>query len=66
MNGLYKLEVIEYFKSDRNKIANVELATLNWMDWFNKKRLHSAIGYVSPFQFEAMYYEKMQPLDQVS
>ena len=66
MNGLYKLEVIEYFKSDWVGLANVELATLNWVDWFNKKRLHSAIGYVSPFQFEAMYYEKMQPLDQVS
>ena len=66
MNGLYKLEVIEYFKSDWVGLANVELATLNWVDWFNKKRLHSAIGYVSPFQFEAMYYEKMQPLDQVA
>ncbi|MCZ3069742.1 IS3 family transposase, partial [Acinetobacter baumannii] len=32
-------------------------ATLNWVDWFNKKRVHSALGYVSPFEFEAMYYD---------
>ncbi|MFX9061841.1 IS3 family transposase, partial [Acinetobacter baumannii] len=25
------------------------------VDWFNKKRVHSALGYVSPFEFEAMY-----------
>ncbi len=66
VNGLYKTEVIEYLKSDWAGLADVELATLNWVDWFNKKRLHSAIGYVSPFQFEAMYYEKMQSLDQVA
>ena len=59
MNGLYKLEVIEYLKSDCTGLANVELATLNWVDLFNKKRLHSSIGYVSPFYFETMYYERM-------
>ena len=66
VNGLYKLEVIEYLKSNWAGLADVELATLNWVDWFNKKRLHSAIGYVSPFQFEAIYYEKMQLLDQIA
>ena len=66
VNGLYKTEVIEYLKSDWAVLANVELATLNWVDWFNKKRLHSAIGYVSPFQFEAMYYERMQSLEQAA
>ncbi len=58
--------MIEYLKSDWAGLADVELATLNWVDWFNKKRLHSAIGYVSPFQFEAMYYERMQPLEQAA
>lgn len=58
--------MIKYLKSDWSGLADVERATLNWVDWFNKKRLHSAIGYVSPFQFEAMYYEKMQSLDQVA
>lgn len=58
--------MIKYLKSDWSGLADVELATLNWVDWFNKKRLHSAIGYVLPLQFEAMYYEKMQPSDQAA
>ena len=36
------------------------------VDWFNKKRVHSALGYVSPFEFEAMYYDKINPLGQVA
>ncbi|MEB3755019.1 IS3 family transposase, partial [Acinetobacter sp. MD2(2019)] len=66
VNGLYKMEVIEYLKSDWTGLSDVELATLNWVDWFNKKRLHSAIGYVSPFEYEAMYYAKINPLGQVA
>ena len=56
VNGLYKTEVIEYLKSDWQGLADVQLATLNWVDWFNKERVHNALGYVSPFAFEAMYY----------
>ncbi|WP_153560752.1 IS3 family transposase, partial [Acinetobacter baumannii] len=59
VNGLYKTEVIEYLKADWQGLADVQLATLNWVDWFNKKRVHSALGYVSPFEFEAMYYDKI-------
>ena len=47
-------------------LADAYLATLNWVDWFNKKRVHSALGYVSPFEFEAMYYDKINPLGQVA
>ena len=50
VNGLYKTEVIEYLKADWQGLADVQLATLNWVDWFNKKRVHSALGYVSPFE----------------
>ncbi|PUZ78501.1 integrase core domain-containing protein, partial [Acinetobacter baumannii] len=64
--GLYKTEVIEYLKADWQGLADVQLATLNWVDWFNKKRVHSALGYVSPFEFEAMYYDKINPLGQVA
>jgi putative transposase len=66
VSGLFKLEMIEYLKSDCTGLADVELATLNWVDWFNKKRVHSALGYVSPFEFEAMYYDKINPLGQVA
>ena len=66
VNGLYKMEVIEYLKSDWTSLFDVELATLNWVDWFTKKRLHSEIGYVSPLAFEAMYYDKINQLGQVA
>jgi transposase InsO family protein len=32
----------------------VEFATLEWVAWFNDERLHSAVGYVPPAEFEAM------------
>ena len=38
-NRLYKTEVIEYLKADWQGLANVQLATLNWVDRFNKKRI---------------------------
>ncbi|MDN3398756.1 IS3 family transposase [Psychrobacter sp. APC 3426] len=49
VNGLYKTEVIHYLKQNWTGVNDVELATLEWVDWFNKTRLHSKIGYVSPF-----------------
>lgn len=52
VNDLYKTEVIEYLKSDWAGLADVELATLNWIDWFNKKRLHSAIGMYRHFSLK--------------
>ena len=59
VNGLYKSEVIHYLKQNWNGINDVELATLKWVDWFNKTRLHSTIGYVSPFEFEKRYYDNL-------
>ena len=59
VNGLYKSEVIDYLKEDWTGINDVELATLEWVDWFNKKRLHSTIGYVSRFEFEKRYYDHL-------
>ena len=66
VNGLYKTEMIEYLKADWQSLADVQLATLNWVDWFNNKRVHSALGYVAPFEFEAMYYDKINALSQVA
>ena len=59
VNGLYKSEVIEYLKEQWHGVNDVELATLEWVDWFNKTRLHSTIGYVSPFEFEKRYYDNL-------
>ena len=59
VNGLYKSDVIHYLKKNWTGVNDVELATLEWVDWFNKTRLHSTIGYVSPFEFEKRYYDNL-------
>ena len=59
VNGLYKSEVTDYLKEDWTGVNDVELATLEWVDWFNKTRLHSTIGYVPPFEFEKRYYDSL-------
>jgi putative transposase len=61
-----KTEVIEYLKADWQGLADVQLVTLNWVVWFNKKRVHSALGYVSAVAFEAMYDDKNNPLGMVT
>ena len=38
-------------------LAQVEFATLAWVDWFNNRRLLEPIGYVPPAAFDAHYYE---------
>ncbi len=59
VNGLYKTEVIHYLKENWHGVNDVELATLEWVDWFNKTRLHSTIGYMPPFEFEKRYYDNL-------
>jgi transposase InsO family protein len=54
INGLYKAEVIRPNGPWRS-IDEVEFATLEWVDWFNHRRLLGPIGHVPPAEFEAMY-----------
>ena len=54
INGLYKAEVIR-LKGPWRGLDDVEFATLEWVDWFNHRRLLEAIGYIPPAEFEAMY-----------
>jgi putative transposase len=60
--GLFKTEVIERRGPWRSFDA-VEFATLEWVDWFNRRRLLEPIGYVPPIEFEAMYYRQEQPAE---
>ena len=53
--GLYKTEVIRKGGPWRNLEA-VEFATLQWVDWFNNRRLLEPIGYLPPAEFEERYY----------
>ncbi|WP_421642644.1 IS3 family transposase [Escherichia coli] len=54
INGLYKAEVI-HRKSWKNR-AEVELATLTWVDWYNNRRLLGRLGHTSPAEAEKAYY----------
>jgi transposase InsO family protein len=53
--GLYKTEVIRRNGPWRN-IEEVEFATLEWVDWFNNRRLLEPIGNIPPAELEAVYY----------
>jgi len=57
INGLYKAEVIHRRGPWKTKQA-VELATLEWVSWFNHHRLMGPLGYVPPAEFEANYHRQ--------
>jgi putative transposase len=37
-------------------IDDIEYATMEWVDWYNNRRLHSLLGYIPPDEFETLYY----------
>jgi putative transposase len=57
--GLYKTEVIDR-RGPWRSFEAVEMATLEWVAWFNNRRLLEPIGYVPPVEFEAAYYATQQ------
>jgi putative transposase len=58
INGLYKAELIHRRAPWKTKEA-VELATLEWVSWFNHHRLLEPIGYIPPAEAEANYYRQL-------
>jgi putative transposase len=62
--GLYKTELIKP-RGPWRSLAHVELATAEWVDWYNTSRLHSAIGHVPPAEYESKYYAQQQPREVV-
>jgi transposase InsO family protein len=56
VNGLYKTELV-YRRGPWRGREDLELATLEWVDWFNNRRLYGALGYVPPAEYE----ESWQP-----
>ena len=59
INGLYKTEVIRR-RGPWRHIDDVEYATLEWVDWFNNRRLLEPIGNVPPAEFEQAYYRQLE------
>ncbi|WP_156822295.1 IS3 family transposase [Azoarcus sp. KH32C] len=58
INGLYKAEVI-HRRGPWKSVEAVELATLEWVSWFNHHRLLEPIGYIPPAEAEANYYRNL-------
>jgi putative transposase len=58
INGLYKAELIHRRAPWKTK-ESVELATLEWVSWFNQHRLLEPIGYIPPAEAEANYYRQL-------
>jgi transposase InsO family protein len=56
--GLFKTEVI-HARGPWRSLDAVEYATLEWVDWFNNRRLLEPIGHVPPAEFEEAYYQQL-------
>jgi putative transposase len=60
-NGLYKTELIRHCGPWRG-LEDVEYATLEYVDWFNHRRLHGELGMITPAEFEAAYHQPASAL----
>ncbi|WP_271188255.1 MULTISPECIES: IS3 family transposase [Alphaproteobacteria] len=59
INGLYKAEVI-HRRGPWRSFEDVEYATLEWVDWFNNRRLLEPIGNIPPAEAEERYYAELE------
>jgi len=58
--GLYTTELMKP-RRPWSGLADAELATVEWADWFNDQRLHTAIGDIPPREHETNYYAQLPP-----
>jgi putative transposase len=58
--GLFNTEAVSkrspFLNGPIKTIDDVEFATMGWTDWFNQRRLHSTLDYLTPDEFEEVYY----------
>jgi transposase InsO family protein len=59
INGLYKAEVI-HRRGPWRSFEAVEFAMLEWVDWFNNRRLLEPIGNIPPAEAETRYYAMLE------
>jgi putative transposase len=64
--GLFKTEAVSkrspFLTGPIKSIDDIEFATMGWVDWFNARRLHSTLDYITPDEFEATYYAQQSTL----
>jgi putative transposase len=60
--GLFKTEAVgpasPFRTGPLRTIDDVEYATMEWVDWYNNRRLHSQLNYIPPEEYEAAYYAR--------
>ncbi len=59
INGLFKAEVI-HSRGPWKGVEDVEYATLEWVDWFNNRRLLETVGNIPPAEYEMIYYRQLK------
>lgn len=64
-NGLYKTELIRH-RGPWQGLDDVEYATLDYVDWFNHRRLHGELGMLPPAEFDALYNDPAMPAPRAS
>jgi putative transposase len=64
VNGLYKTELINRKGPWRTR-DDVELATFEWVDWYNHRRIHSSCQNMPPVEYEAAFHAKNEPANMV-
>jgi putative transposase len=62
VNGLYKTELIRR-RGPWRSLEQVELATAEWVDWWNHRRPHGAVGAVPPASYEQAYYRNHEAIE---
>lgn len=65
VNGLYKAELISP-RGPWRTADQVELATLEWVEWWNQRRLHGALDHIPPAEHEVNYYRQLQQSKEVA
>ncbi|GAS97474.1 ISRs2 transposase [Mycolicibacterium canariasense] len=62
--GLFKTEAIgagsPFRPGTLRTLDDVEYPTMEWVDWYNNRRLHSVLDYVPPAEYETAYYAQLQ------
>ena len=61
--GLYKTELI-YNRGPWNGLEDVEFGTLEWVDWWNNRRLLGPIGMIPPAEAEAFFYSQRELVEE--
>ncbi len=65
--GLFKTECITttvFHDGPYKTIADIEYAVAGWVDWYNQRRLHGSLGWLTPAEYEQAHYAALSPEEQ--